>query len=168
MKIQICPGFFKLHITKCTATSNLEYRNSFIIYLVSLLTWYSKMAVGEKIQMVFFIGSVTMPSMWPCWRKERKHKWNAPRLTGILLGIQILSYALIFIIIWFSLFSGHGERWLVAVREQYAFFQTGKFWRENFWVDLNKNKKGLGMFYGKVRTITRPGTVLLFLKAVSV
>ena len=43
-----------------------------------------------------------------------------------------------------------------------------KVWREHFQVVLNENKKGLGiMFVGKVRTITRPGTlVLLFLKAV--
>ena len=27
---------------------------------------------------------------------------------------------------------------------QNAFLRTCKFWRENFWVDLNKNKKGLG------------------------
>ena len=31
-----------------------------------------------------------------------------------------------------------------AVRGQYTFLQTCKFGRENFLVDLNENKKGLG------------------------
>ena len=62
------------------------------------------------------------------------------------------------IILWPNLFSGHGARWLVAemsekkkrialpgaVRGQNAFLRTCKFWRENFRVDLNENKKGLG------------------------
>ena len=52
------------------------------------------------------------------------------------------------------------------MRGQYAFFRTGKFWREHFRY-LDQDKRGLGMFVGKVQTITSPGTlVLLFLKAV--
>ena len=36
----------------------------------------------------------------------------------------------------------------------------------NFRADLNENKRGLGMFVGKVRTIIRPGTsALLFVGA---
>ena len=31
-------------------------------------------------------------------------------------------------------------------RGQYTFFRTGKFWRKNFWVDLNEIKGGLGVF----------------------
>ena len=39
--------------------------------------------------------------------------------------------------------------------------QTGKYWREKFWTDLDV------CFYGKGGTITRPGTLMsLFLKAV--
>ena len=54
-----------------------------------------------------------------------------------------------------------------AVRKQYAFFRTGKFWREHFWAHSDENKKRLGMFVGKLRTIRRPATLLLlFLKAV--
>ena len=29
-----------------------------------------------------------------------------------------------------------------AVRGQYAFSRTVKFWRENFWTDLDENKRG--------------------------
>ena len=55
-----------------------------------------------------------------------------------------------------------------TVRVQYVFLQTGKFLWENFWVDLNEHKRRLSMFVGKFRTITRPGTlVLFFLKSIS-
>ena len=47
------------------------------------------------------------------------------------------------------LLRGPGKSPPGTVRGQYAFFRTGKLWRENFRIDLNKNKKGLGMFLWK-------------------
>ena len=36
--------------------------------------------------------------------------------------------------------------WFSLSQRQYAFFSGPviKFWQENFWVDLNENKRGLG------------------------
>ena len=53
-----------------------------------------------------------------------------------------------------------------AVRGQYAFLWTSncKFWRENFWADLGENKRGLGMFLGKVQTMTSWNISVAFLE----
>ena len=51
-----------------------------------------------------------------------------------------------------------------AARGQYDFLWTYVFSGE---VDLNENKKGLGMFVGKVQIISHPAiSVLLFLIAI--
>ena len=46
----------------------------------------------------------------------------------------------------------------VAIR----FFSDRYVLAGNFWGDLNENKRRLGMFVGKVRTIARSGTFVLF------
>ena len=83
---------------------------------------------------------------------------------------------IMYIVISLSLFLAHGARWLVAersVKKRIAppppqalwegntlFYGPERFGGKIYDLIWMKIKKGLGMFVGKVRTITRPGTFL--------